>query len=181
MNFSEIEQAVLKWANERKIITLNNHRQMYLQVLRTQGLKLVEELGELQMGIWNMKHVDAGLYDIKDAIGDALVVITSIAWALPMKDKTLTQIVDIAQADTAIAPDPELLIQARLGKLIACIIKNKPSGEICDALISVCFYLNRIAELYKLNMTECYEAAYNVIKDRKGKTTVDGNFIKEGD
>lgn len=31
------------------------------------------------------------------------------------------------------------------------------------------------------SLFECYKEAYNAIKDRKGKTTPDGNFIKEGD
>lgn len=182
MTFNEIEQAVLEWANDRKIITLDNHRQMYMQVLRTQCLKLTEELGELYKALWGRNHLGVrNEAELIDAIGDSLVVMTSIAWALPMQDKSLTDMYEIVVKDQHQYEDIPLLIGARIGDLSASIIKNKPSSDICNNLNSILLYLFKLAEDKGLYLVECYEAAYNVIKDRKGKTTTDGNFIKEGD
>jgi hypothetical protein len=39
-------------------------------------------------------------------------------------------------------------------------------------------FLNDAAAKYNLKLLDCMEAAYNVIKDRKGKM-VNGTFVKE--
>ena len=64
-------------------------------------------------------------------------------------------------------------------------------GEIADALLKddqeaikdgigdVLVTLTLLANVRGLNLKECYQRAYNEIKNRKGKT-INGNFIKDG-
>lgn len=180
MEFNEIEKLVLEWADERKIIDFNAWRQMYPQVLRTQCLKLTEEIGELLQAMYDCDE-DA----VKDAIGDSLVVMTSLVWALPNHSIETTMLDDLykqACADKYTSYHSlDTLAGSALGNIASAIVKNKPSADIKQGLFRLMIFLHHIAKDYELSLVECYEAAYNVIKDRKGKTTVDGNFIKEGD
>ena len=64
-------------------------------------------------------------------------------------------------------------------------------GELCDNLakgrdvkddIGDCMVvLTIIAKLKGTNLSECWDVAYNDIKDRRGYLNIDGCFIKEGD
>ena len=175
-DFEVIEKNVLQWAHDRKIIDFDNHRQMYLQVLRTQCLKLTEEIGELHNALY---HADKDL--LVDALGDSLVVMTSIAWAIPGPDKVkminlYKYAVGVVQEYTNLSN----LIGFTLGELASAIIKNKPGYEIKLRLERLTLYLYQLAQAHNLYLKDCYEVAYNVIKNRTGKT-IDGNFIKEGD
>jgi len=60
----ELEQKVIKWAEDRNLIKGSNPE--------SQMLKLIEEVGELASDIAKRR-------DVKDSIGDSLVVLTLIA------------------------------------------------------------------------------------------------------
>lgn len=64
-----------------------------------------------------------------------------------------------------------------LGEVSRAELKND-EPEIIDGLGDVLVTLIIYAETKELNLVECLESAYNVIKDRKGKK-VNGIFIKE--
>lgn len=188
-SFYTLEEKVLAWANERKIIDVDAHRQMYLQVLRTQCLKLTEELGELNGAIWRKRNQLGNESAIIDAIGDMLVVMTSLVWALPplvYKDEReelryrLNDLCEAAYNYNYITKDALLLLNNEVGALAAAILKNKPGEDMRIIMTRIVTYLKYICYEYA-SLFECYKEAYNVIKDRKGKTTPDGNFIKEGD
>ena len=179
-DFEIIEKDVLHWAHNRKIIDFDNYRQMYLQVLRTQCLKLTEEVGELAQAIYDNSEAA-----IVDAIGDSLVVMTSLVWALPDQCRETTRLLDLYKYAMGMEyesyPKAHLLLAAALGKLASAIIKNKPSCEIKRCLQRLMLFICACAHNNDLYVVDCYKAAYETIKNRKGKTTVDGNFIKEGD
>jgi NTP pyrophosphatase (non-canonical NTP hydrolase) len=99
MNFEEIEQLVIKWAEDRAIFTGSNASRQFI--------KLYEEQGELLESI-----VREDYPNVRDSIGDMIVVLTMIA------------------------------------------------------------------KFYGTNLKECYEQAYNEIKDRRGKM-INGIFVKE--
>ena len=101
MTFEELHEAIIQWAEERKIISPKN--------VSTQFMKVTEELGELAEGI---NKDNQG--QIKDSLGDILVTLIILSKDL----------------------DVDLL--------------------------------------------DCLRGAYDVIKDRKGKT-VNGVFVKEED
>lgn len=182
-DFEIIEKNVLHWAHDRKIIDFDNYRQMYLQVLRTQCLKLTEEVGELAQAIYDNNSEAA----IVDAIGDSLVVMTSLVWALPDQCRETTRLLDLYKYAMGMGieyesyPKAHLLLASALGETASAIIKNKPSCEIKHGLQRLMLFICACAYNNNLYVVDCYAAAYETIKNRKGKTTVDGNFIKEGD
>lgn len=53
--------------------------------------------------------------------------------------------------------------------------KEEEESELGDCLV----VLTIIAEMRGLDVTECYAAAYEKIKDRKGKMNSSGVFVKE--
>lgn len=64
-------------------------------------------------------------------------------------------------------------------ELAAAINKEDPEKlaySIGDTLVTVIL----LAQMKHLDAFRCLESAWNVIKDRKGKT-VDGSFVKEAD
>ena len=81
MDLLELHEATLKWSTDRGIIENGN--------VQTQTLKLMSEVGELADNVAKKK-------DIRDDIGDCVVVLTNIAalagttleecWALAYKD-----------------------------------------------------------------------------------------------
>lgn len=190
-SFYTLEEKVLAWANERKIIDVDAHRQMYLQVLRTQCLKLTEEVGELNGAIWRKSQQLGNESAIIDAIGDILVVMTSLVWALPPLVYKIEQeelryrlndLYEIACDNKSMSETALLLLNSEVGQLASAIIKNKPGEDMRIIMTRIVTFLKYVCyELQNISLFECYEEAYNTIKDRKGKTTPDGNFIKEGD
>ena len=62
------------------------------------------------------------------------------------------------------------------GELSGAYLKNKPE-EIKDAIGDIQVVLIILSAQLGLNYEECLESAYNVIKNRTGKT-VNGTFIK---
>ena len=66
MTNTELQMLTTEWALKRGIIPNGN--------AQTQYIKLIEEVGELGAAL--VRHNDDG---IKDAIGDALVVLTSLS------------------------------------------------------------------------------------------------------
>lgn len=63
------------------------------------------------------------------------------------------------------------------GELARSILKDDREEEI-DAFGDVLVTLTILSEQRGLNLVTCLESAYNVIKNRKGKT-VGGTFIKD--
>lgn len=72
-----------------------------------------------------------------------------------------------------------LKVVEEVGELAAAINKEDPEklvDSIGDTLVTVIL----LAQMKHLDAFRCLESAWNVIKDRKGKT-VDGSFVKEAD
>ena len=63
------------------------------------------------------------------------------------------------------------------GELVDAILKGDPN-EINDAIGDMTVVLTIIAAMEYSLLSDCYECAYNEIKDRKG-TMVNGVFVKE--
>ena len=63
------------------------------------------------------------------------------------------------------------------GELGDALIKNQ-NYEVIDAIGDVQVTLIILCEQLDLNYDECLESAYNVIKNRKGRT-INGTFLKD--
>jgi len=58
-------------------------------------------------------------------------------------------------------------------------LKKADRPEAIDAIGDTVVCLINICALLDVNLTDCLEAAYNEIKDRKGYLNKDGIFVKE--
>ena len=67
---------------------------------------------------------------------------------------------------------------SEMGELADAHAKNQPE-EIKDAIGDIVVCLVNYCALQEMELLECLEGAYNVIKDRKGYLTKEGVFIKE--
>jgi len=71
-----------------------------------------------------------------------------------------------------------LKLVSEIGELCDNLIKgNDIKDDIGDCLVVLC----NIAKMKGTNLVECWNQAYNDIKDRKGFLNAEGNFIKEED
>lgn len=69
-----------------------------------------------------------------------------------------------------------LKLQEESGELAKAILKNDDE-EIIDAIGDIVVVLTNLAKLHNLNIEDCINSAYNVIKIRKGKME-NGTFVK---
>ena len=70
-------------------------------------------------------------------------------------------------------------LMEEVGELAAAIARNK-QDEIDDSIGDIRVVLTIIAAMHKKTSEECYNSAYEVIKDRKGRM-IAGVFVKEED
>lgn len=76
------------------------------------------------------------------------------------------------------APKQMMKVIEELGETAGAIAKNKATDEIKDGIGDTFVTLIILAYQLGLEPADCLEAAWNEIKDRKGKT-VNGVFVKE--
>lgn len=81
-------------------------------------------------------------------------------------------------ADNGKATTQLLKTMSELGELADNLIKGK---DIKDDIGDVIVTLNNVAILCGTTINECWNHAYNDIKDRVGYLTPEGNFIKSSD
>lgn len=161
---------VKQWAIDRNLIEGSKPE--------AQCVKLIEEYGELARGI---AKKDEAL--IKDSIGDTLVVCIILAAQLG-DDSFNIDMVTFEHFDLNLIGIREKLVMrgsTELGAISYFInVTNRDINRCIGNIYALCDTLADIAYLYKWSLADCLEAAYNEIKDRKGRM-VDGIFIKEGD
>lgn len=149
----ELQELTEKWSADRGI-TINGKAS-------TQMLKLISEAGELSGNLTTCKC-------IKDDIGDCLVVITNLS--------VLTNSIKVSDVNMNLYESKPLL--QIFGLMSDNVIKNI---SLDSDIISLVTALKQIAIAHTLTLEECWEVAYNDIKDRKGILNEQGNFIKSTD
>lgn len=140
-----------------------------------QGLKLIEETGELVSGYLKGKHEV-----IMDSIGDVAVVVVGYAMMAGVHpeqvffDSKSDYIPDFGGVTAWIWMITDSAFQAKVAQDlgIETSLKYNLQNIIC--------YLDIICRELGYDFTECFESAYNEIKDRKGRW-VNGSFVKEED
>lgn len=161
---------VKQWAVDRNLIEGSKPE--------AQCVKLIEEYGELARGI---AKKDAVL--IKDSIGDTLVVCIILAAQLGSDSFSIDKLI-FERSEVNSANVREKLVMngaTELGAISYFInVTNRDIDRCIGNIYALCDTLAEIAYLYKWSLVDCLIAAYNEIKDRKGRC-VDGIFIKEGD
>lgn len=158
--------------------TLENVKQWFIDRdlenggrLDKQSLKLSEEFGELCAG-----YLKKNERLTKDSIGDCAVVIVGLALLIKA---------DVQEIFDEVFSDEYRVIGCLtfLNRTISNIqLSNGFTNKdmyIIDLTRSI-YWLKSISKSLGYNFEECFELAYQEIKDRKGKM-IDGVFVKEED
>ena len=140
--------------------------------LDKQALKLSEEFGELCAGYLKQNEKLT-----KDSIGDCAVVIVGLAMLIKEDVHSIFE-----RADGIIRKkvmESFKLLNANISEFQ--LSQDLASKEMCKHnLVHAVAYLKSISKALDYEFTDCFELAYNEIKDRKGKW-VDGSFVKKED
>ena len=160
-----------QWAEDRNLIEGSTPQKQFI--------KLMEEFGELCSGVVKNKP-DV----IKDSIGDCFVVMVILAKQNHI-DSVLEKISDLNLFQHVFELGVEEIIVGTvfsLGMLASELMgQNLEMTTKVDAIFGwPCLSLKLISRKYNLMLTDCVQAAWDEIKDRKGRM-IDGVFVKEGD
>lgn len=140
-----------------------------------QGLKLIEETGELVSGYLKNKE-DV----VKDSIGDVAVVVIGYAMMAGVSpefiffDRKEDYLPDFGGVPAWIWMMADSAFQTKVAQDLGIETSLKAN------LQNIICYLDLICRELGYDFTECFEGAYNEIKDRKGRW-VNGSFVKEED
>lgn len=140
--------------------------------LDKQALKLSEEFGELCAGYLKQNEKLT-----KDSIGDCAVVIVGLA--LLIKDDVHAIFEESDNIRRKDAMECFKLLNANISEFQ--LSQDLASKEMCrHNLVRAVAYLKSISKALNYDFADCFELAYNEIKDRKGRW-VEGSFVKEED
>lgn len=171
-NLQQLIKNIEQWAEDRNLIEGSTPQKQFI--------KLMEEFGELCSGVAKNKP-DV----IKDSIGDCFVVMVILA-----KQNHINSVLETISNLDSFQPVFELLdveeiiaeTVVSLGMLASELMgQNLEMPTKVDAIFGCpCLSLKLISRKYNLMLTDCVQAAWDEIKDRKGRM-IDGVFVKEGD
>lgn len=157
--------------------TLDNVKQWFIDRdlekggrLDKQSLKLSEEFGELCAG-YLKKNEEL----TKDSIGDCAVVIVGLALLIK---EDVQKIFETSENDRDV-----MTCFSHLSRNISDfqIYRNSFSKDFRKvSLIRTFRWLKSLSTALGYDFEECFELAYQEIKDRKGRW-IDGTFVKEED
>lgn len=140
--------------------------------LDKQALKLSEEFGELCAGYLKQNEKLT-----KDSIGDCAVVIVGLALLIKENVHAIFEESDNIRRKDAM--ECFKLLNANISEFQ--LSQDLASKEMCrHNLVRAVAYLKSISKALGYDFADCFEVAYNEIKDRKGKW-IDGSFVKEED
>lgn len=140
--------------------------------LDKQALKLSEEFGELCAGYLKQNEKLT-----KDSIGDCAVVIVGLALLIDVDVHSIFKSADGVRPKETM--ESFKLLNANISEFQ--LSQDLASKEMCrHNLVRAVAYLKSISKALNYDFADCFEVAYNEIKDRKGKW-IDGSFVKEED
>lgn len=159
-DLQQLIKNIEQWAEDRNLIEGSTPKKQFI--------KLLEEFGELCSGVAKNKP-DV----IKDSIGDCFVVTIILKCQfktnLFIRPSSLNKNLDVS------------LILARVARDAALIPRDNLSEQVKLEIINgIVRHLMNISILLDVDFENCVQAAWDEIKDRKGRM-VDGVFVKEGD
>lgn len=140
--------------------------------LDKQSLKLSEEFGELCAG-----YLKKNEKLTKDSIGDCAVVIVGLALLIKV------DVQEIFNDSIVIFEEDVSDYFKDLNKNISCFQRcySWEDKSMCEIYLSLSIdSLKSLSTALGYDFEECFELAYQEIKDRKGRW-IDGSFVKEED
>lgn len=170
MTLNELDVAIIKWAEDRKITTYSTP---YAQAFKT-----AEEVQELIEAVAENKTYTCpghGLEnEIRDAIGDIYVTLVVGAACYWVRMKDLSRPI-VSDADVK----PLDALQRSLITLGAFSVQSVATTPYLDTVATMIARLSEVARDFGTTLEICVEQAYNAIKDRKGTLLPNGIFVKE--
>ena len=164
-DLKQLIKNIENWAEARNLIEGSTPEKQFI--------KLLEEYGELCSGVSKNK-IDV----VKDSIGDCFVFMVILA-AQRKKNEMLSvddNIEDFPGFDDDI--ENSLLSSLRGLHRLHCELSSQ---EYIKHLFDFLFIgLLEVADYFDLDIHDCVQAAWDEIKDRKGRM-INGVFVKEGD
>lgn len=161
-NWQELQAAIEQWGTDRNFYGKGG------ATYEGQWMKLVEELGELVLGL-NKNKPEL----IKDALGDMVVVLVH-----------MNRLYE--DSPDCFISEPERRISKLQTPLAIKIILDSVANLYNESSFG-CIHTGLLDQLSALSsryinhpLFDCVLASYNEIKDRKGKM-LDGKFIKQSD
>lgn len=162
MEFDEFKQKVQRWAAERGIY---EHATPLAQ-----ALKGVSEAGEVADAVIKGDH-DA----LKDGIGDTAVCLVNLAYMAGFDLSGSAQ----GEVDGADPRPFAAVASAMVGLCALHAVEPIDHSQLGAALVEAFRSLDVLAQASGLTFEECCDAAWNEIKDRKGRMVAGGAFVKE--
>ena len=155
------------WAHDRNLIAGSTPID--------QLMKTFEEFGELANGINKGK-----IEEIKDGIGDVAVTLVIAAEQMGIHNFDVAPLSpDFNFSAKTAALEVAALIGALADFTVAMPVPHYAVTRRA-AMSKIMYGLDHIARCYGLTFGECCDAAWEEIKDRKGRMS-NGVFVKEGD
>ena len=142
--------------------------------LDKQSLKLSEEFGELCAG-----YLKKNEKLTKDSIGDCAVVIVGLALLVKEDVHKIFDEVFGNEYDAYYAIGCLTFLNRTISNIQLSNGFTYKNLYIIDLTRSI-YWLKSISKSLGYNFDECFELAYQEIKDRKGRW-IDGSFVKEED
>lgn len=137
-----------------------------------QTLKLFEEMGELCAGYAKQKEQLT-----KDSIGDCAVVVVGLTMMIELDPVEI--MVHAAEAKKHDIKDCFVMLIENASEFqFSRNLEVKTNAKF--NLLRIVSYLKAIAHKLGYNFADCFEMAYEEIKDRQGKW-IDGSFVKQED
>lgn len=169
------------WAEARGIYDPENGSKQY-----DQAVKLIEELGEFANGFKKNKTEE-----IKDALGDMLVVLINVFYLgvfgntklqiTPYIERTLESLSKLNNEDREFDKNVRFVrLTGNFQEILRDSFNNDPNGAHLHSIWESLENLLILEHLFGFEPLETLSSAYDVIKDRKGKM-INRVFVKEAD
>lgn len=167
MTFEQFQTNVQEWSEARGIYAHSS--------ALAQALKAVSEVGELADAT-----IKGNIDELRDAIGDVAVCLVNVAYMTESQldhDYIFDDVNEVGiEAHQCVAH--VVYMVANIGLSAA---KSKMAEPMVDSLDGAFYSLYATTKNNNLDFLDCCEAAWNEIKDRKGKMVAGGAFVKDGD
>lgn len=162
MTFQEFKANVEQWAQDRGIY---DH-----STALAQALKAVSEAGELADAVIKNDHLA-----LVDAIGDVVVCLVNVAAMSGIEVVVLES--GVTEFD---AKEAAVAICRSVAEAADCALSSPEGNEHLDQAIHQALAAMRVLAMSEGTTLEaCCDAAWDEIKDRKGRMVPGGAFVKE--
>lgn len=162
MSLGQFKLKVQTWATERGIYEHSTPL--------AQALKAVSEIGEVADAVIKDDH-DA----LKDGIGDTATCLVNVSF---MAGIEITGSAQVEEDGTGALPFAAVA-SAMVGLCALHAVDPIDQSQLGQALVEAFRSLDVLAQASGLTFEECCDAAWNEIKDRKGRMVAGGAFVKE--